>query len=134
MRVWEDLSRTKEERWEYETRLKQILDEQSMNRDRELLELEMEELKEEKAELEKEKEQLKVRKEEIKIKRKAEETKRKEEEDRKIEAEFALEESAKQIALKLLEQGVVTNAIKQAIGFTPKQLEIIQQELGNNDK
>ncbi|MCT1902616.1 Rpn family recombination-promoting nuclease/putative transposase [Oceanobacillus sojae] len=162
MRVWEDLSRTKEERREYEIRLKQILDEQSMNRDRELLEQEMQELKTQKDELEiqkdeletqkdeletqkdeletqkdelkTQKDELKAEKDEAEIKRKKEETKRREEEGRRIEAESALEESTKQMALKMLEREIDYITITQVTGLTPEQLEIIQQEAEKNDK
>ncbi|CEI83166.1 hypothetical protein J18TS1_08830 [Oceanobacillus oncorhynchi subsp. incaldanensis] len=142
MRVWEDLSRTEEERREYEIRLKQILDEQSKKQDRELLEQEMEEMKEQREEMKMEKEELKAENEEIKAKKdktkkqkeKAEkqkeeaEIKRNEAERKRLEAESALKESAKQTALKMLEQGISRTAILQVTGLTSEQLELIQQE------
>ncbi|UUI04706.1 Rpn family recombination-promoting nuclease/putative transposase [Oceanobacillus jeddahense] len=149
MRVWEDLSRTEEERREYEIRLKQILDEQSKKRDRELLEQEMEEVKEQKEEMKiekeevekqreemkaekeeakKQKEEMKAEKEEAEKQREESEIKRKEEERKRFEAETALKESAKQMALKMLEQGISQTAIIQVTGLTPEQLKIIQQE------
>ncbi|WP_040983232.1 hypothetical protein [Oceanobacillus jeddahense] len=127
MRVWEDLSRTEEERREYEIRLKQILDEQSKKRDRELLEQEMEEVKEQKEEMKIEKEEVEKQREEMKMEK--EEAERK-----KLEAESALKESTKQTALKMLEQGISQTAILQVTGLTLQQFEVIQQELGNKNK
>ncbi|CEI82244.1 hypothetical protein [Oceanobacillus oncorhynchi] len=141
MRVWEDLSRTEEERREYEIRLKQILDEQSKKWDRELLEQEMEEMKEqreemkmEKEELKAENEEIKAEKEEIKEQRKTMKAEKEEAERKRLEAESALKESAKQTALKMLEQGISRTAILQVTGLTLQQFEVIQQELGNKNK
>ena len=141
MRVWEDLSRTEEERREYEIRLKQILDEQSKKRDRELLEQEMEEMKEqreemkmEKEELKAENEEIKAEKEEIKEQRKTMKAEKEEAERKRLETESALKESAKQMALKMLEQGISQTAILQVTGLTLQQFEVIQQELGNKNK
>ncbi|MFC4661272.1 hypothetical protein [Oceanobacillus aidingensis] len=59
----------------------------------------------------------------------------KEEAERKrLEAESALKESAKQTALKMLEQGISRTAILQVTGLTLQQFEVIQQELGNKNK
>ena len=127
IRVWEDLSRTEEEWREYEIRLKQILDEQSKKRDRELLEQEMEEMREQREEMKMEKEELKAENEEIKAEKEEAERKR-------LEAESALKESAKQMALKMLEQGISQTAILQVTGLTLQQFEVIQQELGNKNK
>ncbi|WP_368901522.1 hypothetical protein [Oceanobacillus oncorhynchi] len=141
IRVWEDLSRTEEERREYEIRLKQILDEQSKKRDRELLEQEMEEMREqreemkmEKEELKAENEEIKAEKEEIKEQRKTMKAEKEEAERKRLEAESALKESAKQMALKMLEQGISQTAILQVTGLTLQQFEVIQQELGNKNK
>ncbi|MFD1389080.1 hypothetical protein ACFQ4Z_20115 [Oceanobacillus oncorhynchi subsp. oncorhynchi] len=141
MRVWEDLSRTEEERREYEVRLKQILDEQSKKRDRELLEQEMAEMKEqrekmkvEKDEAEKQKKEVEKQKEEAEKQKEKAEIKRKEAERKRLEAESALKESAKQTALKMLEQGISQTAILQVTGLTLQQLEVIQQELRNKNK
>ncbi|MEK4303206.1 hypothetical protein [Oceanobacillus sp. FSL K6-0251] len=134
IRVWEDLSRTEEERREYEIRLKQILDEQSKKRDRELLEQEMEEMKEQREEMKMEKEELKAENEEIKEQRKTMKAEKEEAERKRLEAESALKESAKQMALKMLEQGISQTAILQVTGLTLQQFEVIQQELGNKNK
>ncbi|WP_339182664.1 hypothetical protein [Oceanobacillus sp. FSL W7-1293] len=134
MRVWEDLSRTEEERREYEVRLKQILDEQSKKRDRELLEQEMAEMKEQREEMKMEKDEAEKQKEEAEKQKEKAEIKRKEAERKRLEAESALKESAKQTALKMLEQGISQTAILQVTGLTLQQLEVIQQELRNKNK
>ncbi|WP_152655283.1 Rpn family recombination-promoting nuclease/putative transposase [Oceanobacillus sp. CFH 90083] len=139
MRVWEDLSRTKEERLAYEARLKQILDEQSKLLDREQLEQEMEELKKQKNGIEIKMQEAEVkckeaenRRKEEESKRKEEESKRKEEENRRMEAESALEKRTKQIALIMIKQGIDYTEIMQATDLTSEQLESIQQQLEND--
>ncbi|WP_229720392.1 Rpn family recombination-promoting nuclease/putative transposase [Oceanobacillus neutriphilus] len=141
MRVWEDLSRTKEERLEYEARLKQILDEQSKRVDREQLEQEMEEIRAQKKmvemqkeEVEKQNQEMETRNQEILTRNQEIRAKMEEEETKRKAAESALEQSAKQMALRLLEQGVEHAAIMHATGFTATQLDVIQQELKKDQK
>ncbi|WP_343770281.1 hypothetical protein, partial [Oceanobacillus oncorhynchi] len=67
-------------------------------------------------------------KEEAEKQKEKAEIKRKEAERKRLEAESALKESAKQTALKMLEQGISQTAILQVAGLTSEQLEMIQQE------
>lgn len=71
--------------------------------------------------MEEEMEEMKEQREELKAKKEEAERKR-------FEAESALKESAKQTALKMLEQGISQTAILQMTGLTPEQLEATQQE------
>lgn len=91
--------------------------------------MQKEEIEAKNQEIETRNQEMEMRNQEIETQNQKMKDKMEEEETKRKAAESALEKSAKQMALRLLEQGVEHSAIMHATGFTAKQLEVIQQAL-----
>ncbi|WP_249872429.1 Rpn family recombination-promoting nuclease/putative transposase [Oceanobacillus saliphilus] len=125
---WEELSMTQEQYLAYESRLKHIMDEESVQRDNELLMKEVEQIKIETEQIKIETEQIKIETEQIKIET---EQIKIEAEQRVTEAEQRVkeaEEKAKEsLARRLLTKGMEVEFVVESVELTKDKVIEIQR-------
>ncbi|WP_052400613.1 Rpn family recombination-promoting nuclease/putative transposase [Oceanobacillus jeddahense] len=157
MRVWEDLSRTQEERLEYEARLKQILDEQSRLRSRERAEQRRKEAEQQKEVAEQQREEAEQQKEVAEQQREEAEQQRKEavqqkeiaeqnyeqqkvrfaeEKQKRLELEertaLAGHNAVKAVARQFLENGISFEVVIQNTGLTEAEVKTILEDISKD--